>query len=124
MCMPNGLQNSPITQLTINAWDASPTPDLQRHSIHALEYGQLLFLPALSFILEEHEQRFLSAEFVDAKTKNISYDASKRQLKGACGSDEDLQGITTMVARFSQQACGLIHQLFPHYQKALKPART
>ena len=92
-------------------------------AIAALEAGQVLFFPRLAFALLEDEQRLLTPAVRDPNARNISL-GSDGQLKGGLGDAATLAALTTMVARFQTQACGLIEQLLPQYVPALRAAPT
>lgn len=112
------LETLPITQ-----WHIAEAADNNNH-VKQLEQGKLLYFPQLAFELRPEERAFLSPDFVDEKSKNISFDSKTNTLKGARGTSEQLTQIAAMVARFSQQACALVATILPHYQSSLQVART
>ena len=113
---------NPVQEFEITRWDETFSDELQKRAISSLESGQVLFLPHLSFDLSETEKRFLSPEWSDGKSKNISFDG--RMLKGAQGGGQDLEQLQNMVARFADQASRLVSSLFPEYVRDLERART
>jgi len=113
---------NPVQEFEITRWDETFSDELQKRAISSLESGQVLFLPHLSFNLSETEKRFLSPEWSDGKSKNISFDG--RMLKGAQGGEQDLEQLQNMVARFADQASRLVSSLFPEYVRDLERART
>lgn len=113
-----------ITTFLGKHWEESFSLENQVEMLHALETGQVLFFPNLSFNLALNEQKFLSADYVNKKTKNISYESSLNSLRGACGSSQELSQIKMMLARFREQATSFIMNVFPQYKDSLKIART
>ncbi len=91
--------------------------------ISALEAGKVLYLPHLSFHLDEEERRFLNPAIRDPKARNISLDANAR-LKGAHGDAATQQAVAAMIGRFRSQAQTLIESLLPGYAGALRLAPT
>jgi len=113
---------NPVQEFGIARWQESFLEELQKRAITALEGGQVLYLPQLSFDLSDTETRFLSPEWSDGKSKNISFDGLT--LKGARGTEEDLAQLKGMIARFAGQANQLVAGLFPEYVPHLGRART
>jgi hypothetical protein len=91
---------------------------------HALESGQILYFPRLSFAFEGSDCRFLSEHWSDGKAKNISYRGAGTLIHGAKGMPQDLADLTDVIARFSRHAADLVHGLFPHYSSHLRPGYT
>lgn len=108
--------------LDLHTWDAEPTPSLQEEAVAAIENGEVLFMPDLAFTLSDAEKRFLSPNWSNGKSKNISLDGES--LRGAAGSDQDLSDLKAMIGRFASQAEQLVTRLFPDYLPHLKRART
>ena len=89
-----------------------------------LEAGHVLYFPHLSFKLSEAETRFLDPAWSDGKSKNISYRGPDAPLQGATGSESDIEALKDLVARFSNQAEGLVETLFPSYRGHLRKGFT
>ena len=121
---PITLENNmnPVQTFEITSWEEAFPPALQNQAISALESGQVLFLPHLSFNLSPTETRFLSPMWSDGKSKNISYDG--QAIKGAQGAESDLEQLKTMIARFANQSTRLVADLFPKYVPHLGHGRT
>lgn len=98
------------------------TPDRGLES--TLEAGHVLYFPHLSFKLSEAETRFLDPAWSDGKSKNISYRGPEVPLQGAMGSESDIEALKALVARFSNQAEGLVETLFPSYRGHLRKGFT
>ena len=90
----------------------------------ALEDGKVLFFPRLGFMLQESEQRFLSANHVDPKSKNISFDANTGDAKHALGTGADVASIVAMMRRYYERARSLVAAILPSYAEALTIGRT
>lgn len=106
------------------AWDEAFSPDQQTQLINQLEMGGFIFFPNLPFKLNYNEYRFLSANYVDPKTKNISYDPRNNLLKGAQANSLEYEEIKSMLNRFSHNAVTLITNLFPAYAPHLEQAKA
>ncbi len=113
----------PIETLPVDAWNVTLPLKLTEQATTALEGGQVLFFPQLAFMLNPDELRF-SPHFVDEKVKNISYDSNTDQAKGIVGTEMEKEAIKQMIVRFSVQARALVDAVLPHYQGAIKVART
>lgn len=113
-----------IEPLPIKDWSMPLAAEQKSLAIEAIETGKIIFLPQLPFKLNSLEQRFLSPNYIDPKSKNISYDIRQNSLRGVTGSPNDKDQIKEMMRRFAIQSKQLINHLFPHYQNAIVQART
>ncbi len=117
--------NTPLLEeLALDAWNPVLTAAVQAAAIDTLEAGRILYLPRLRFTLMPHDQRFLSAEWSDGDSKNISLRGGERALRGARGGEDDLALLRAMMERFSSQCRTLIGALLPHYAPHLTPGST
>jgi hypothetical protein len=105
-------------------WHAAFNPEQQTRATNAVENGRILYFPQLSFSLEKDEKKLLSPSYVDAKSKNISFDFHTQKIRGAKATPDELQALKNLLNRFSHHAKSLIHHLFPHYHGSLIQART
>lgn len=112
-----------LHELALTSWDQTPAAPVPVQALQALEQGQLIYLPALAFTLAADERKFLSPNWSDGKSKNISLEHNLH-LRGARGDAADLAQLQQMIARFAEQATQLIAQLFPSYMPHLVRART
>lgn len=96
----------------------------QREAMELLESGGLLFFPHLAFELSESERRFLVPEAVDAKTKNVSFDARTGAVRGSTLQGPDAVDLQHMLARYARLSHELVQALLPHYVQSLQAART
>ena len=113
---------SAVVTLDIEGWLPTLTDEARERVSRALEEGNVIRLPRVSFALTESERRFLSSSWSDGRAKNISLEGEK--LKGAVGSDADRAELAAMVARFAAAAAGLVTGLFPRYAPYVKRARS
>jgi hypothetical protein len=110
-----------LEQLDIGGW-AGPFPgDLTGRAERALEDGRIVYAPGLRFGLSESEQRFLSPEYLNGKSKNISFHPATGALGGTSCQGSDRRELTAMLRRFFSQATELMQALCPTYKDALKP---
>ncbi len=61
-----------LKEITCNGWKPALSPQDQADATLAIESGDVLFLPALPFVLSESEKRFLSPDVVHPQSKNVS----------------------------------------------------
>lgn len=115
---------NPIITLPYNHFAAKVTATDQQSYIKHLELGGILFLPHLTFALSPEELRFLSPDWSDGKAKNIYLRGNERLIKGAKGSEADLDAMTALIERYAKNAEELIANLLPHYSGHAKPANT
>lgn len=116
------VRNFPDTSYLPGA--GAPTHDVE----DAIEHGGVLHFPAMPFLLQPGEVRFLDTRWSDGKAKNISLrsigDPNQEALRGAAGAPEDLAALRALVARYRDQASALVDRLFPHYRGHLKRGNT
>ena len=62
-----------IEPLDITCWQGAASPEAVAKAADALENGKILHAPQLRFELTEAELRFLSPEYLDARSKNVSW---------------------------------------------------
>jgi hypothetical protein len=103
-------------------WDSSITEEKQQTLISALESGQVIFFPHLSFHLQAEEKQLLSPACLKAGSKNISYNPLTQAIKGSVAPTDNL--LQQLMNRFASQSRHLIYNLFPYYQSTLQWGRT
>lgn len=112
-----------IRELAIGDW--KPQLDENREVFaRSLESGNVLFFPKLEFCLLDTEKKFLSDQWSDGKSKNISIRGDNAELKGARGGIEDLEVLRLMLQRFRNSANSLVSILFPSYESGLMAGFT
>jgi len=116
---------STLFNLDATEWDKAYSPAEQAQAVNALENGDVLYFPTLSFNLSNAEQRLLAPEIV-GKRKSVSFDWKKGRVRGhrLPKSDGRLTDLKSMMARFSIQSRALLNQVLPHYSASLSQART
>lgn len=112
-----------IREFDFDQWNPKIDAVSSQQAIAALEGGFVICLPHLPFALGEDEKRFLSENWSDQKSKNISL-RPQGGLKGAAGSAADLKALRAMIQRYSDQATQLVSNLFPDYVPNLVKANT
>lgn len=113
-----------ITEIETSSWQTSFDKDIQAKFLSDIEVGKVIFLPKLKFELLEQEQKFLTENCADKKSKNISFDPKTGNIRGSSCQGEDLTQLEVMVSRFASSARSLVDSLFPHYKDALQVGRS
>ncbi len=103
-------------------------PDGREEAVSALESGRVLYIPDLSFPVEEQETRFFEEDLLHLSSKNVSYDPSTNEVRGLGSTggvtDEDRAALGRMMARYAQFCRDLCASLLGDYAKRLNIART
>lgn len=114
-----------LRTIPVSQWNEHFPDATQEVAINSLESGSILYFPELPFHLLAHEQEFLSPEYADPNTKNISFDTRQNRIWGVRNlTDVQHARLKAMMERYAQCAFDLIHGLLPHYTKDLTIART
>lgn len=113
-----------IEELPCDVWNPVVDPTTQQTATESLEQGRVVYLPRLRFEVRQEEQRFLAQDWSDGKSKNIYLRGAERQLRGAQGKPDDLNGLHALLERFGHQAQQLVSALFPHYRSHLEFGNT
>jgi len=113
---------SALVTLDLTDWRPKLPASAQHAAAQALEDGSVLVLPHVNFALSADELRFLSPNWSNGRSKNISLEGAA--LKGALGSATDLAALAAMIGRFAADAADLVTVLFPRYAPYVKRART
>ncbi|MES1987931.1 MAG: Kdo hydroxylase family protein [Pseudomonadota bacterium] len=116
-----------IKTFDFNQWNTTVDSSVSHEVIDALEHGHVIALPQLEFKLLPEEQKFLSTDWADKKSKNISLRPRagvSSGLKGAIGSEADLAAIQAMIQRYADQSLQLISAILPSYVPNLTVANT
>lgn len=115
---------NPVITLPYDRFTAQVPAAEQESYIKHLEHGGILFLPNLGFHLSPDEERFLSPNWSDGKSKNIYLRGNERQIRGAQGSEAELAAMSALIERYALNASQLIASLLPGYANQAKPANT
>lgn len=113
-----------LETLDLNSFDNKISKDIQALSTEALENGKVIYLPHLSFHLNDDELSFLSPHIVNPKSKNISYDRRNDKLSGTILQGSDAEKLKLMIKRYSEKTLQFMDALFPEYKDHLIQART
>ena len=105
-------------------WAVRGDAMLRARALEALEGGKVLFFPKLGFMLEDSERRFLSPEWVDGKSKNVSYKPRTGELRGSRCTGDARRNLTALVARYYDRAQAFMKDLLPRYAPTLEAGRT
>lgn len=108
---------APIVTFNVNDWFLDSDSNLG--AVEALEQGNVLHFPYLSFPLLPVEEALLDPSLVAPKRKNISLDVQKEKLSGVEDPDKE-QLVNNLLSRFYQASSSLVQSLFPQYQDFLR----
>ena len=114
---------SAVIPLEITDWNQPFSEELRAQAVRALEKGDVVVLPALSFAMSSDEQQFLSPTII-GKSKNVSYDPKTQLLQGSNVDEAATVLLQGMMQRYATFSKGLLDHLFPQYQAALLQHRT
>lgn len=114
---------SQIISVAVSDWTPQIDVATQEQIIDALESGHVVFLPQLSFAVEEEERQIFQSQLL-GRSKNVSYLRETGQLKGTDTTGTDRQGLQRMLARFAEATATLMPHLLGPYAAALRQART
>jgi hypothetical protein len=89
----------------------------------ALEHGHVLWLGTPVFALPAAERPLLSSSVL-ARGKNVSFDPATGAVGGSALRGEALGRLRGMLARFSDEAHGLVGRTCPAYREHLRRGRT
>ncbi len=113
-----------LKTIPVHYWNNTISNEIAQTAIHALEHGQIVFLPQLSFTVTADEKELLSPHITNRKHKNISFDPHTNRTQGdVCPPLQHAQ-LNALMRRYYQHALALITSLFPGYQKHLISGRT
>ncbi|MFK3973633.1 Kdo hydroxylase family protein [Pseudomonas sp. NPDC087358] len=114
---------SPVFSFAVSNWAPQIDAAQQQQLVDALESGHVVFLPDLTFAIEENEQPIFQSELL-GRSKNISYLPDRRLLKGSQSSGAELQALQGLMARFAGATAQLTTHLLGPYCGSLIQART
>jgi hypothetical protein len=112
-----------VITLPNTTWDQRLATAAQELAVDALERGNVLLFPQLSFLIQDGERQFLSPT-VAGEGKNVSLDPSTGSLRGSSVNESDLQRLQQMMNRFAKSSRDLLRSLLPNYEAGLEQART
>jgi hypothetical protein len=103
-------------------WHGEPSeggPDVQS----ALESGDVVFCPGLTFTVEPAEQALFTPAILGG-SKNASYDPAADRLGGTSVSGGNAEVLRGFIRRFSDASADLVNRLFPGYRREITRARA
>jgi 3-deoxy-D-manno-oct-2-ulosonic acid (Kdo) hydroxylase len=113
-----------LESLDVASWQGPFSPQIVATAADALENGKLLYAQQLPFKLSAGEQRFLSPDCLDAKSKNVSFRPDSGVLKGTRYEGAERDELLGMLQRYYEQACNLLKTLCPGYADSLRAGFT
>ena len=108
----------------IRRWQGPFSPETGAKAADAIETGKLLYAPRLPFELSETERRFLSPDYLEGKSKNVSFRPSSGVLRGIRCQGSERDELLGMLQRYYARASDLMKALFPGYGDHLGPGFT
>jgi len=112
-----------LQPLAISTWDQAFSADEAILQMTAIENGEILYLPQLSFALVPEEQSLLSPTLLDGHSKNVSFNPLTGRVKGA-NSTVDEKILMLFMQRFFETSRVFIEALLPRYRGFLSMGRT
>lgn len=100
--------------------EKSPGEDLRE----LLERDGVLIVRTEPFALTAAELELIDRHWSDGRSKNSSYNPNTREIDGVIGASEVMEGLSAVMARYSDWARGLIAEFFPPYLSELGVGRT
>lgn len=113
-----------LENLAIETWKGPFAAEITSRAASALESGKLLFAPALNFKLSDREKRFLSPDWLDGKSKNISFRPKSGAMEGTSATGADRDEMLAMLRRYHAQSTALLRELCPEYRGKLTEGFT
>jgi hypothetical protein len=113
-----------IVAFAYDRWDDPIDEAEQERAQLALESGQILYLPMLAFDVLPEERALVAGDWADAQAKNLSFDPSSKEVKGAKLDGGEASVLRSLLARYAKDSRGLLERLIPGYRGQLRQART
>ncbi len=108
-----------LEPLDITSWQGPFSSEIVAKAADALETGKLVYAPELRFELAENERRFLSADCLDGKSKNVSSRPGSDVLRGSRCEGVERDDLLGLLQRYCRQASDLLKALCPEYSDHL-----
>src|SRR5271165_979363 len=113
-----------LEPIEITSWQGPFSSDIVAKAADALETGKLLYAHQLPFELSEAEQRFLTPECLDGKSKNVSFRPHSGVLKGSNRRGAEREQLLGMLQRYYDHSSELLKGICPEYRNYLRPGFT
>jgi hypothetical protein len=114
---------SRIRTLPHGGWTEHAATAVSSAACSALEAGEVLFLPDLSFSVSSSETQIFSPEILSS-SKNASFDPHTGSVGGTSLAGADRDRRRDVMARFSSAAAALVDALLPAYASSIVRARA
>jgi 3-deoxy-D-manno-octulosonic acid hydroxylase-like protein len=108
----------------MDQWNPSIPLGLAHEITHALEKGQIVYFPQLSFSLEPSEQNLLGMDLTPKGAKNISYNPKDQRLGGLIADPKIDSTVKLLMQRYHQQSVRLLSACCPQYRANECSGRT
>jgi hypothetical protein len=115
---------SHLFELNIDHWHSTIENDLTKIAMQALEKGKVIYLPKLSFLLENDENILFDRSFDLKRAKNISFDHKKNRMGGIDEKDAHIVTMTKMIKRYHESSTTFLKKLCPNYESHHASGRT
>lgn len=113
-----------LFELDLNRWDSIISPEIAREAVKALENGKVIYLPNLSFRLDDAQKNLFTLDLSPKKAKNISFNPKTQQLSGIYQEPYIVSLIISMMQRYFNYSASLLNNLCPQYLPVQSCGRT
>lgn len=108
-----------LEPLEITSWQGPFSAEITSKTADALEAGRIIFAPDLHFERSDAERRFLSPDFLDGKSKNVSFRPGTGVIQGTNCTGAEREELLQLIRRYHLQAHALVAALCPEYRDRL-----
>jgi hypothetical protein len=112
-----------IMQIDHAEWAKRPPAVTIEAVTGAIEAGDVVFLPVLSFAVEPSESSLFTPAILGS-SKNASFDPASERLGGTTATGADAETLRAFMHRFSEAAAALLGQFLPAYRDRLTRGRA
>jgi hypothetical protein len=112
-----------LINLARTTWTGPASSDIVERASAAIEAGQVLFLPELSFPREPREAALFTPAILGS-SKNASFDPATGRIGGTTASAADAELLRAFLRRFSDAAATLVSTLLPGYRADITRGRA
>ncbi len=113
-----------LVAIGAKSWTAEFSPEDRTAALAAMESGKVVLLPHLDFTFREAEKKFLTPVWSSGSAKNISYDASTKDIRGMKGEPVVRAELANLLQRYADATRTLMQNLLPTYGLGLIRGRT
>ncbi len=112
-----------LINLAQTTWTGPASSDVVECASAAIEAGDVLFMPELSFAREPREAVLFTPAILGS-SKNTSFDPATGRLGGTTASGGDAELLRTLLRRFSDAAAALVSTVLPRYRAEIRRGRA